>query len=98
MLTPITPDLVLEYEFLVLPKENVRSVFAECKKDFLSFMSVLRMLTMARLYKCKSTTLLHFRFISNRICVLKIPNFNFLFSQLQIAVILLFPLNTEIIL
>ena len=34
MLTPITPELVLEYEFLVLPKENVRSVFAECTKDF----------------------------------------------------------------
>lgn len=64
-------------------------------EGFLSFMSVLRMLTMARLYKCKSTTLLHFRFISNQICVLKIPNCNFLFSQLQIAVILLFPLNTE---
>ena len=34
MLTPITPDLVLEYEFLVLLKGNVRSVFAECTKDF----------------------------------------------------------------
>ena len=34
MLTPITPDLVLGYEFSVLSKENVRSVFTECTKDF----------------------------------------------------------------
>ena len=55
------------------------------------------MLTRTRLDKCLSTILLHFRFISDRICVSKIPNCkcNFLFTQLQITVILQLPLNPE---